>query len=243
MLHGPQQGVFDLSFAVPSLCADRVASGQADIGNIPVIEFARQQLRMVRGAGIAARGPVRSILLVSKHPLTRIRTLAADTSSRTSVVLSRIILEKRYGVEPVFAPHAPDLDTMLATADAALIIGDPALRVDPGSIPYQTFDLAEEWVNLTGLPMVFALWAGRDIPPDAAQALLDSCRYGRSHLNDVIRAESSARGIPETLARDYLTHHIVNELEDRDYQGLDLYLRYAREMELVCDTPPLLSRS
>ncbi len=133
LLHGPPQHLFDLSFRVPSECADQVASGAADIGNIPAIEMQRQNLKMVPGLGVAARGAVRSILLISKRPLAGIRTLAADSSSRTSVALTRIILSRRYGAEPELHPHAPDLDAMLDRADAALIIGRPCHTLSPTS--------------------------------------------------------------------------------------------------------------
>jgi len=231
LLHGPAQTLFDLTFRIPSECADQVASGAVDIGNIPVIEMSRQNLEMVPGIGVAARGAVRSILLVSKHPLAEIRTLAADSSSRTSVTLTRIVLSRRYGAEPIIMPHAPDLAAMLDQADAALIIGDPALRLDLSSLPYHIADLGQEWTDMTGLPMVFAVWAGhqRHITPGVVKALNDSCRYGRDHLEDIVKIDAAARGIPETLAREYLTRNIVNELGPREYEGLELYLRYARE--------------
>jgi chorismate dehydratase len=232
--HGPQRGIFDLTFRVPSQCADLVASGAVDIGNIPAIELWRQNLEFVHGVGVAARGAVRSILLISKRPLAEIRTLAADTSSRTSVALTRIILSRRYGAEPEFKPCAPDVPGMLEQADAALIIGDPALRLDRAALPYQVADLGAEWTEMTGLPMVFAVWAGRKqhITPAVTDALMESCRFGRAHLEDIVRIDGAARGIPEELAREYLTQHIVNELGPREYEGLQLYLRYARE-ELV----------
>ena len=227
--HGPQRDCFDLTFRIPSECADLIASGGADIGNIPVIEYARQGLTMAGGCGVASRGAVRSILLISKHPLSKIETLAADISSRTSVELARIVLSRRYGVAPRFLARKPDLASMMEDADAALVIGDPALRLDPATLPYQVADLGEEWMAMTGLPMVFAVWAGRaeHMTPDVNQALSDSCRFGRAHLDDVIRCESASRGLPEDLARDYLTNHIVNELGDEEYRGLELYLRYA----------------
>lgn len=234
LLHGPRQDLFELTFRVPSECADLVASGAADIGNIPVIELFRQDLEKVPGIGVATRGDVRSILLISKRPLAAIRTLAADTSSRTSVALTRIVLSRRYGVEPRFQPCAPDLAGMLDQADAALIIGDPALRLDLSSLPYEVVDLGQEWVELTGLPMVFAVWGGRKeyITAEVIKALVESCRFGREHLEDIVKIEGTARGIPEALAREYLTRHIVNELGPQEYEGLDLFLRFARE-ELV----------
>jgi chorismate dehydratase len=164
MLHSPDRALreaFDLRFALPSDCAAQLASGEADIGIVPVIETARQKLEYFRGTGIACHGPVRSILLISKVPLNRIRTLAADAASRTSVMLARVILAEKYGVEPKLVTRAADLAAMLGEADAALIIGDPALRLDPAALPFETLDLGGEWVGMTGLPMVFAVWSGR----------------------------------------------------------------------------------
>src|SRR5215813_6597823 len=109
MLHGSQSDVFNLRFALPSECADQISSGEADIGIVPVIEMARQGLRYFRGTGIACHGPVRSILLVSKVPFREIRTLATDSGSRTSVVLSRVILAEKFGVEPNIVSRRADL--------------------------------------------------------------------------------------------------------------------------------------
>ena len=118
MLHGPQQGCFDLLFRVPSECADMVVSGQADIGIIPSFELTLHEYAVVPGVGIAARGAVRSILLVSRCPAESIRTLAADTSSRTSVALARVLLARKFGVRPEIVARPPELDTMLEGMDA-----------------------------------------------------------------------------------------------------------------------------
>jgi chorismate dehydratase len=229
MLHGPQQGLFDLDFRVPAGCADQVASGDADIGIVPSFELTRQDLVVIPGAGIACHGAVRSILLISSRPAAEIRTLAVDSSSRTSVELARVILERRYGVAARQIPHAPNLDAMLRIADAALIIGDPALRVGL-DVPYHVYDLGAEWVEMTGLPMVFAVWAGRkgSITPEIAEAFRKSCRYGREHIEEVVASEAVARQFPVELVRQYLTENIVHELGPRDYEGMELFLRYAR---------------
>lgn len=143
MLCGPQQQDFDLQTCIPSECARRVESGAADLGIVPVAEIERQGLTVIPGTGIACFGEVRSILLVSKVEPVRIRTLAADMGSRTSVRLARIILRERFGVEASTFEHAPTLEAMLAQADAALLIGDAALRVDPKMLPYKCLDLGE----------------------------------------------------------------------------------------------------
>jgi chorismate dehydratase len=231
MLRGPQRGLFDLEFQIPAVCADRLASGDADIGIVPAFELTRQKLKIIPGAGIACRGPVRSILLISKQPPAEVRTLAADSSSRTSVQLARVILERRYGARPVIAPHAPHLDSMLQAADAALLIGDSALRVDPALLPYHTLDLGAEWVAMTGYPMVFAVWAGREeaITPEVEQAFRESCRYGRERIEEIVAAEAAPRGFTAELAREYLTVNIAHELGTRDYEGMNLFLKAATE--------------
>jgi predicted solute-binding protein len=229
MLHGPQQGRFELDFRVPAGCADQLASGAADIGIIPSIELTRQDLEIIPGTGIACHGPVRSILLISTRPAAEIRTLAVDNSSRTSVELARVILARKYGATPRFIPLPPDLDSMLATADAALIIGDPALRIDPAGLRHHWYDLGAEWVELSGLPMVFAVWAGRPgiATPEITEAFRGSCRYGRERLEEIVRVESGARGFAPEVARDYLSCRIVHELSERDYEGMRLFLQYA----------------
>jgi predicted solute-binding protein len=232
MLHGPQRGVFDLFFRVPSECADMVAAGTADIGIIPVYELTRRDLAVIPGVGIASRGPVRSILLISKCLPAEIATLAGDTSSRTSVALARIVLSRRFGGTPRVVPAAPDLDAMLAKADAALIIGDPALRIDPEKLPYHVYDLGQEWTAWTGLPMVFAVWAGRGgvITPEVESVFQRSWRYGQDRLHEIVAAESVARAFPPELVRRYLSHHIVCEVGAAEKAGMELFLRYVREL-------------
>jgi len=231
----PLRDTFDLRFALPSECADQLATGQADIGIVPVIEMARQGLDYFPGTGIACHGPVRSILLVSKVPFRQIRTLATDSGSRTSAMLAQVILAERFGVRPHVFSHPADLAEMLGKADAALLIGDAALRVDPATMPFETLDLGGEWVALTGLPMVFAVWAGRKevIHEAHGELFVESCRYGLAHMDEIVRAEAPARRFEPELVRRYLTHHIVFELGDRDYEGMRLYIQHALRLEKV----------
>jgi len=233
MLHGEQRGLFDLSFAIPAECADRLESGLADIGIVPAVELNRQKLDIIAGAGIACHGPVRSILLISKTPFAEIRKLAADSTSRTSVALSRVILARKYGVEPEVRSQVPHLPSMLDHADAALIIGDAALVLDPAALPFHVLDLGAEWVQMTGLPMVFAVWAARaGFPPQDPAPFLESMRFGRAHVGDIARSEHAKLGISEDLARSYLENNIVLELGEREYAGLKTFLQYASELRV-----------
>ncbi len=140
MLHGPQRDLFELEFAIPAVCADRLASGAADIGIVPSFELTRQNLETIPGAGIACHGACAAAFCwISSRPAAEIRTLAADSSSRTSVELARVILARKFGAHPEIVRHAPNLDAMLQAADAALVIGDPALRIDPARLPYHAY--------------------------------------------------------------------------------------------------------
>jgi predicted solute-binding protein len=119
---------------------------------------------------------------------------------------------------------------MLKAADAALVIGDPALHLDPAALPYHVYDLGAEWLELTGLPMVFAVWAARPgvATPEIAEAFRASCRWGREHIDDIVAAESGARGFPPDLVREYLTRYIVHELGPREYEGMRRFLEWSR---------------
>ena len=231
LLHGEQQGRFDLSLAIPAECAERLAGGRADIGIVPAVELLHQKLEIIRGTGIASYGAVRSILLVTKVPPARIRTLAADSSSRTSVMLSRILLHRLHGAHPEYRSRPPRLRAMLAECDAALLIGDPALRIDPALLEYECLDLGQIWTEMTGLPMVFAVWAGHPefVNAETERLFLDSYRFGMANLDDIIQQHVLPRGLPAELGREYLTRHILLELGPREYKGLDLYLNYASQ--------------
>lgn len=237
MLHGPQRGVFDLHFDLPSICARELAEGRADLGIVPVAEVWRNGWDTIPGCSISCRGDVRSILLVSRKPWDEIQTLAADRGSRSSVLLARILLSRRYGSHPTVVEYVPELAPMLAACDAALLIGDAALRIDPASLPYPVLDLGAEWLALTGLPMVFATWSGpaevihRHGRERLAEAFAGSLAYGLAHMPDLIAAESTARGFDAGLVERYLTQNVVFSLGAEEIAGREAYLRYAEELQ------------
>ena len=225
----------DVRFEIPARCADLLRSGEVDIGLVPVIELERQPLEILPGLGIASRGEVLSILLISKVPVSEIRTLALDASSRTSVVLTQMVLAEKYGVRPRTVTAAPDIEAMLRTADAGLVIGDPALRVDREVPDRVVLDLGAEWTDWTGLPMVYAVWAARagfDWRP-ASEALRESWEYGRDRIDQIASAEHARRGISRELARDYLTRNIHFEIGPEYALGLARYRELARNAGLV----------
>lgn len=238
---------FDISYTVPSKCADALLAGTADIGIIPAITYATiPGLVILPDAAIAAKGAVRSILLVSKSPLEQINSVAADTSSRTSVALARILFQKFWGGVRHFQPLAPDLDAMLQVCDAALLIGDPALRVDRSR--YCVYDLAAEWRSVTGKPFVFAFWALRMQALREVRRDLDVAavfRASRDHglepasIAQIARQWSQRLGLSEEEITTYLTSHIHYFLDRENRDGLELFFTYAAECGLIPEPPSL----
>lgn len=229
MKEGPQAEAVDLRFAIPAVCAEVIERDEADVGLVPVAEIARQGLEIVPGVGICCEGAVRSILLVSRVPIGSISELAVDASSRTSVQLARVILRERYGAEPRMISRPPVLNEMLTDADAALLIGDSALLVDPAKTGFECLDLGDEWHRLTGLPMVFAAWAGkagRDVAR-LESTLVGSYEYGRAHLSEIVEREHEQRGVTRALAEKYLSSHIHFQLGPKERQGLQAFLSLA----------------
>src|SRR5579864_8088404 len=158
--HGEAGKSFEITYTLPSGCARALAEGTADIGIIPAAAYTQiPNLKILPDVAIASRRAVRSILLVSRVPIREIRSVALDTSSMTSVALTKILFEKWLGGGRTFTTMAPEIEKMLAANDAGLVIGDPALQIDRSR--YLTLDLAEEWIRYTGKPFVFAFWAVR----------------------------------------------------------------------------------
>jgi predicted solute-binding protein len=233
MLYGPQRDLVEIDFSIPSECAAKVDRGEVDIGLVPVAQILRQNLEVVSNVGIAADGPVRSILLFSRKPWKQVRSLAGDLSSRTSVELAKIILRERFGVQPTVAGAQPDLSAMLEHCDAALIIGDPALRIDPDKQPYDWLDLGAEWKTLCGLPMVFAAWAGKARTPTLELEDLTTCSYefGKERIEEIADREYERRGVSRGLALHYLRDHIHYELGVREKSGMEAFMKMLRSAD------------
>jgi chorismate dehydratase len=218
--------------------AQRLHAGEVDLGLVPSIEYGWGEYAIVPGCAVASRGGVRSVCLFHEQPLERARRVAVDTSSRTSVALLRILLLDRLGRLPELLPMAPSLPDMLGAADAALVIGDRALDVDAG-VP--RLDLGEEWLRLTGLPFVFAFWAGRRGAVDArgVARLQQALAAGRDALGPIARAH--ADGDEERAARyeAYLRSSIIYELGEEELAGLREFYRRAFALGLVPAVPEL----
>jgi len=238
LLHEPPPGV-SVSRDVPSACAAKLAAGEADVGLIPSIEYARiPDLKVVPGLGIAASSEVRSVLLVSDVSREKVRSVSLDPASRTSAALTRILLKRVYGIEPRYQEAGGGQEAG-ATADARLIIGDPALKTRLNG--HVVLDLAAEWRAFSGHPFVFAFWAVRSeaATPEVATMLRHSYEAGRAHFDSLVREESASSGLSAAVVEDYLRHALHFELDRGDLEGLATFYRMAAEDGLISSAAPL----
>jgi len=241
LVDGLDPARFDVRFDVPSRCAALLHAGEIDGGVIPSIEYARGDYVIVPGVAIASDGPVASVAVFSSRPVGGIRSIALDTSSRTSVALLKVLCRERFGIAPEFVHEGPDLDHMLARCDAALLIGDPALWTDHAARGLQKIDLGAEWTAHAGLPFVWAFWAGRPgaIGAREAVALAEARDRGRDATARI--AHQYAPGDPERAARaaDYLRTNVHFDLGPRHEQALTRFFASAARLGLIDQAPPL----
>ena len=236
---------FEISYTLPSQCALELQNGTADIGIIPSAAYATiPGLSVLPDVAIASKQAVRSILLVSRKPIADVQTIALDSSSLTSASLTKVLFEKYWGGSRNFTSLSPNLDLMLQQNDAALLIGDPALKVDRSR--YQTWDLAEEWIKFTGKPFVFAFWAVREQAAKLSSLDLSAIfRQSRdnglkpSSLEQITQHWSTKLGLPRESLREYLTSNIFYYLDDACLEGLSLFYRYAHECRALPSAPNL----
>jgi len=246
ILQGRQADAFEPVLHTPAECADQLAQGKVDVGLIPSIEFQRiRGSKIVPGPVVACRHRVRSVLLISLVPLWKVKTVAADTSSRTSTVLARIVFDEFFHIRPDFRPAAPDLAAMLAENDAAVLIGDAALKfiqenelpnaeneralLKYGPEPLEVFDLAERWKFLTGVPFVFAFWATRAGVPDngLVDALKESREFGMQNIPAIAKRYAEELSLKEEFLQEYLTENVHYYMDDACVEGLRLFYEMA----------------
>jgi chorismate dehydratase len=244
--------------STPAECARRLQAGTADIGLVPVAAYdSMPGAVIVPRCAIASLDHVQSILLVVRHDdgVRSVRRVALDTASLTSAVYTRIFFAKRWKTAPEFVPHAPDLEAMLRVADAALLIGDPALlafkdraaREERTGERLQYVDMAHEWRAWTGTPWISAFWAVREeaFGPDTvtkAQLVEDFERsrdHGLAHIEDLAQEWSARIGFSAEAMQKYLTENIYYFLDDACLEGLELFFRYAAELGALAAPPKL----
>jgi len=236
--------------AVPSALLERLRAGELDaavVSSVACLDDGR--LVPLAGHGVAAFGPVDSIRLFCKEEPGRLRRVALDTSSRTSTVLARILLAECFGARPEYVSMGPDLEAMLAAADAGLLIGDPAMRAHY-TTPWEraglrSLDLGELWGRLTGLPFVYAAWiAPRELETGPLVRLLaEACEAALPHLDAIGDAASVRLGLPQAACRNYLRNVMVYDLGPREWEGLRRFQALAiRHGLLPPDAPPVAVR-
>jgi chorismate dehydratase len=259
---GPLAGRYDLSFAVPSQCAEDLKAGRADVGIIPAIEYQRiENVVALPGMAVAAKNEVRSILVVSKVPIEQARTFALDTNSRSSVGLVRLLCLRHWNIAPEFIDSPPDVDEMLGRADAALIIGDPALRlrlkVDElqAKVPQGkdgccgteeeplvrgvqllfVYDVAQQWREMTGHACVLAIWVARrgTVTPEIVADFQASREYGLARIGEIAEGAALKLDLPPRDLERYLTENIDFSLDDENLAGLNLYFEECARAGLI----------
>ena len=264
--NGPLHGKYDLSFTVPSQCAEDLRCGRADVAIIPAIEYQRiDDLVVLPDMSIASKKQVRSLLLISKKPVREIRSLALDRSSRSTQALTRILCAEKWAIAPNFIEAAPNLTEMLTQSDAALLIGDPALRISlgiekesqpgaegeticPASVLGITspellyvYDVVGEWRSLTGLPAVLAVWAARrDVATsDVTADFVDSRDFGLAHISEISFDAARELELPAPALESYLRRNIDFSLDAENLRGLNSYYEYSARLGLIPQAKPV----
>ena len=264
--NGPLRGKYDLSFTVPSQCAEQLRTGEADVAIIPAIEYQRiVDLVILPEMAIASKKQVRSLLVIAKKPIEQVKTFALDRSSRSTQALTRILCAEKWKVAPQFLEAPPDLGAMLGQADAALLIGDPALRIAvgikkqswpgtegqtvcqsatlgiTGAETLYVYDVVGEWRSLTGLPAVLAVWAARrDVgTSEVAADFLASRDFGLSRIPEICFDAARELELPQPALESYLRHNIDFSLDEENRRGLELYFAHAAQLGLIPRAKPL----
>jgi chorismate dehydratase len=259
--HGTLAGKYELSFTVPSQCAEALREGEADIAIIPAIEYQRiGGLVMLPDMAIASKKLVRSLLLVAKKPIEDVQSIALDSSSRSTQALTRILCADSWRIAPKFFEAAPDLDAMLKDADAALLIGDPALRLaillegqarreqgallcdanavgvsGPGEL--HIYDMVAEWQRSTGLPAVLAIWAAREggVSDEVLRDFAASRDFGLAHISEISEVAAFELKMPAAAMAAYLRQNIDYSLDAENQSGLEKFFARAAALGLIAE--------
>jgi len=264
--NGPLRGKYDLSFTVPSQCAEQLRTGKVDVAIIPAIEYQRiDDLMILPDMAIASKHQVRSLLIISKKPIEQVEGFALDASSRSTQTVTRILCVEKWKIAPEFFEAPPDLGAMLEQADAALLIGDPALRIAVGiekdswpgaegqtvcqaaslgiasSELLYVYDVVGEWRSLTGLPAVLAVWAARrDIAtPELTADFLASRDFGLSRISEICLDAARELELPQRTLESYLRQNIDFSLDEENRRGLELYFAHAAKLGLIPQAKPI----
>ena len=259
---GPLAGRYDLSFAVPSQCAEDLKAGRADVGIIPAIEYQRMEnVVALPGMAVASKNEVRSLLVISKVPIESAQSFALDTNSRSSVGIARILCQRHWNIAPEFVDMPPDIDAMMERADAALIIGDPALRLRirldelQAKVPLSegpccgaddeplikgvetmfVYDVAQQWREMTGHACVLAIWVARrgTVTPEMVADFQASREYGLARIGEIAEGAALKLDLPPRELERYLTENINFSLDEENLAGLRRYYEECARAGLI----------
>ncbi len=233
---------FDVRYDLPSTCARLLHAREIDLGLIPSIEYLRGAgYAMVPDCAVVSDGPVASVAIFTKVPIARVRTLALDTSSRTSVALTRVMTATYFGIGPRFMDEGPDLETMVQHADAALLIGDPALFADHQRLGLDKIDLGQAWKDFTGLPFVYACWTGqpRALTSEDVADLQQARADGAASPDAVASAYYPDDAAKAAIGAEYLRTNIRFRMGDREQAGLERFFTLAEQVGVVPAAQPL----
>jgi len=222
-------------YDVPSTCSARLLAGEVDLGLVPSIDFLQSpDYRLVPGVGVGSRGAVASVALYTRQAVADIRSVALDTSSRTSVALVQVLCRHSFRIAPRFVSHEPDLAAMTEGCDAALLIGDPAFDADHEALGLRKIDLGEAWTAMTGLPFIYAAWTGRPgaVSADDVRALQEAQAEGVRDADAIAAEYGSGDSARTARAAAYLRDNVKYGLGPREAAGLQLFLDHAAELAL-----------
>lgn len=264
--NGPLAGKYDLSFTVPSQCAEALRIGAADIAIIPAIEYQRiPGLVVLPDLAIASQNCVRSLLILAKKPIGQVRSIALDRSSRSTQALTRILAAEHWKIDPEFFETEPDLGAMLEKADAAMVIGDPALRISIAIEKKSTvspqgravcqaatlgiasaeilhvYDVVGEWRKFSNLPAVMAVWAARPevVTLEVLADFAASRRFGIAQIAAISLGAAHELELPQQALESYLRHNIDYSLGEENRRGLERYFHEADKLGLISENKPI----
>jgi len=229
-------GRFDVRFDVPARCAELLHAGEVDLGLVPSIEYLRGDSYVaVPGVAIGSDGPVASVAVFSHQPIDRVRTVALDASSRTSVALFTVLCARHFGIAPDVRVMPPEPARMLEACDAAVLIGDVALLFDHEGAGVQKTDLGLAWNAYCGLPFVYAFWFGRPglLTAGDVAALGDACRLGVEHADEVARQHFPGDPVRAAIGARYLRDNVDFGFAERELAGLTRFYRDAADLGLA----------
>jgi len=239
LVHGlEREPGFELVRAVPARVADLLHAGEVDLGMIPSIEYAAGDYAIVPGLAIGSRGAVRSVNLFHRKPLASLRTVALDSSSRTSVALLRVLMRQRFELDPEYVSMPPPVGPMLESADAALVIGDPALYFEGEA---ERLDLGAEWTAWTGLPFVWAFWAGpRGVAgPETVRRLQRALVDGLAAIPSIAQSYNGWGPGRGAQNESYLRSNVLFHMGEVELRGLREFLRRAHQAGIIPRVPEL----